>query len=603
MRILTSFQLHSFDLAFGASPSGSYGIGVTLDKVGHGPNTGLPTIKEVLPNGSAFSKLACGDVLISVNGQLLDKSAPLKTTMQTIKGAVDTFVDITILRFHPGQFSDETLTFRLKRQPLLNFNLSPSIKLPPPSSTSFYSSTQSTFVGVRTPCQASLLARHRLLAALHKLRFQVNLLTPRIDYPPDPPVQKPSYHRLEYQQTSQLRQWPAHLSPSSPATQSQDGNSLQNHHAVGTNYNQDLLAMNTMNLPPHQHQQLLQLQLQLNHLQQLKVKQQLQTQQLQEVSVQSAASPLEKRNSMSVVVQFCFYFCTFCAPFYFCILQNFFSLILTSSFRPMQPRPWPLPPLRVVSKESGASTALPPSVAETCDNRLETSTFDNNGLSVSQVDNTTDEQNTAISTSLEATVAAVDNPSSRPFEEALDVQKSEINVRFPRYQPFPNRVFAYSPFQVHPSVVNSTDAPRNPAVEAAATGQLMAVDATLSPLPRGPVNRLLPPVPFFQDADAVNFDDELHSGSPESTPADSRPKLVQSPLASSFSYVDEQIALPTSPRSEDKPVALKQLGQDRKAKTNLEARLGFASGQFELSLQNYCHVSTFLKVQRLQSRH
>jgi hypothetical protein len=234
---------------------------------------------------------------------------------------------------------------------------------------------------------------------------------------------------------------------------------------------------------------------------------------------------------------------------------------------------------------------------------LETSTFDNNGLSVSQVDNTTDEQNTAISTSLEATVTAVDNPSSRPFEEALDVQKSEINVRFPRYQPFPNRVFAYSPFQVHPSVVNSTDAPRNPAVEAAATGQLMAVDATLSPLPRGPVNRLLPPVPFFQDADAVNFDDELHSGSPESTPADSRPKLVQSPLASSFSYVDEQIALPTSPRSEDKPVALKQLGQDRKAKTNLEARLGFASGQFELSLQNYCHVSTFLKVQRLQSRH
>jgi hypothetical protein len=137
-------------------------------------------------------------------------------------------------------------------------------------------------------------------------------------------------------------------------------------------------------------------------------------------------------------------------------------------------------------------------------------------------------------------------------------------------------VFAYSPFQVHPSVVNSTDAPRNPAVEATATVQLMAVDATLSPLPRGPVNRLLPPVPFFQDADAVNFDDELHSGSPESTPADSRPKLVQSP----FSYVDEQTALATSPRPEDKSVALKHLVQDRKVKTNLEARLGFASGQF-----------------------
>ncbi len=238
--------------------------------------------------------------------------------MQTIKGAADTFVDITILRFHPGQFSDETLTFRLKRQPLLN--LSPSIKLAPPSSSSFYSSDQSSFAGVRTVCKSSF-AQHRLLAALHTLCSQVNLLTPRIDFPPDPPVQKPSYHRkLEYHQTSQLRQWPAHLSPSSPATQSQDGNSLPNHYAVGTDYNQALLAMNTMNLPPHQHQQLLQLQLQLNHLQQLKVKQQLQTQQLQEVSVPSAGSPLEKRNSKSVVIQFCLYFCSFCAPFYFCIL-------------------------------------------------------------------------------------------------------------------------------------------------------------------------------------------------------------------------------------------------------------------------------------------
>lgn len=98
----------------------------------------------------------------------------------------------------------------------------------------------------------------------------------------------------------------------------------------------------------------------------------------------------------------------------------------------MQPRPWPLPPPRVVSKEPCASTALQPSVAETCDNRLETSTLDNNGVSVSQADNSHDEQNAAISTSLETTVAAVDNPSSRPFEEALNLQDSEINVRFPR---------------------------------------------------------------------------------------------------------------------------------------------------------------------------
>ena len=59
--ILTLIQLHSFDLAFGASPSGSFGIGITLEKVGHGPNTGLPIIKEVLPNGRAFAR---GDSLI-----------------------------------------------------------------------------------------------------------------------------------------------------------------------------------------------------------------------------------------------------------------------------------------------------------------------------------------------------------------------------------------------------------------------------------------------------------------------------------------------------------------------------------------------------------
>ena len=143
-------QLHSFDLAFGASPSGSYGIGITLDKIGHGPNMGLPIIKEVLPNGSAFAKLACGDVVMSVNGLSLDKSNPLKSTMQIIKGAEDTFVDITVLRFHPAQFNDETLTFRLKRRPLRN--LSPLIKRAPILPTTF-TSTPHSFAGVRAPCQ------------------------------------------------------------------------------------------------------------------------------------------------------------------------------------------------------------------------------------------------------------------------------------------------------------------------------------------------------------------------------------------------------------------------------------------------------------------
>ena len=139
--------MHSFDLAFGASPSGSFGIGITLEKVGHGPNMGLPIIKEVLPNGSAFAKLACGDVVISVNGQPLDKSASLKSSMQAIKGAGDSFVDVTVLRFHPVQFNDETLTFRLRRQPLQN--LSPIIKRSPIQPTTFTSSPHSSFIGVR----------------------------------------------------------------------------------------------------------------------------------------------------------------------------------------------------------------------------------------------------------------------------------------------------------------------------------------------------------------------------------------------------------------------------------------------------------------------
>ena len=139
--------MHSFDLAFGASTSGSFGIGITLEKVGHGPNMGLPIIKEVLPNGSAFAKLACGDVVISVNGQPLDKSASLKSSMQAIKGAGDSFVDVTVLRFHPVQFNDETLTFRLRRQPLQN--LSPIIKRSPIQPTTFTSSPHSSFIGVR----------------------------------------------------------------------------------------------------------------------------------------------------------------------------------------------------------------------------------------------------------------------------------------------------------------------------------------------------------------------------------------------------------------------------------------------------------------------
>jgi hypothetical protein len=295
--ILTLLQLHSFDLAFGASPSGSFGIGITLEKVGHGPNTGLPIIKEVLPNGSAFAKLACGDVLISVNGQSLDKNALLKATMQAIKGAGDTFVDVTILRFHPVRFNDETLTFRLKRQPLQH--LSPFKKRTVTLPTTFTTSPHSSFIGVRTYtdrqpnicCCICLRVAACQLPLLH-VTLQVNLLTPRIDYPPDPPLHRPVPGRLTQQQMLERNQ---HLAPShssarqqQPAAASEASSpastdpQIQQHTMAQLQYNQALLEMNRINLLPHQHQELLRLQLQLNHLQQLSLKQQMKTQQLQE---------------------------------------------------------------------------------------------------------------------------------------------------------------------------------------------------------------------------------------------------------------------------------------------------------------------------------
>jgi len=282
-------QLHSFDLAAKAvSPSASpitYGIGVTLDKVGHGPNLGLPVIKQVLPNGCAFAKLACGDVVISVNGVLFDKSTPLKAAMQLIKGADDTFVDVTILRFHPVQFSDERLTFRLKRQPLQK--LSPVVPRPPPSSTFTSTSDAASYTGV-------------------------NLLTPRIDYPPDPPVQRPPYERYAQQWAHQhWQQLPQsqtalhhHTSAITPASESHNNLTLLNQqHHWQLQHHQALLALK---LPSHQQQQLLLLQQQLNHLQQLSHQQQLATQLQQEhTNPKTPASPSAQRSTRLVLLSLC----------------------------------------------------------------------------------------------------------------------------------------------------------------------------------------------------------------------------------------------------------------------------------------------------------
>ncbi len=133
------------------------------------------------------------------------------------------------------------------------------------------------------------------LVVVHKNTFtflpQVNLLTPRFDYPPDPSVEKPShmirkqqqpYERMEQfaQSHSPQRQHPP---PSAPVTQSlvSDAADSRQQNILQMQYNLALLQMNAMNLPPHQHQELLKLQLQLNHLQQLSLKQQMKTQQLE----------------------------------------------------------------------------------------------------------------------------------------------------------------------------------------------------------------------------------------------------------------------------------------------------------------------------------
>lgn len=280
--ILISIQLHSVDLSFGASPTGSYGIGITLDKVGHGLNMGLPIIKEVLPNGSAFAKLACGDMVVSVNGILLDKSKPLKSTMQMIKGAEETFVDITVLRFHPVLSNDETLTFRLKRRPLQN--LSPVIKRAPILPTTFTSSPRS-FAGVRVSCQHLIMLNIVSEIPPSQVALQVNLLTPRIDYPPEPIVERPQSHERMQQLAQHHIPRRQHLSPPASSTsQVIDGSGNQPQSNLQIQNSKNLLAMNLMKLPPHQHQELLKLQMQLNHLQQLSHQQQMKTQLLEHES-------------------------------------------------------------------------------------------------------------------------------------------------------------------------------------------------------------------------------------------------------------------------------------------------------------------------------
>jgi hypothetical protein len=142
------------------------------------------------------------------------------------------------------------------------------------------------------------------------------LLTPRIDYPPDPPVQRPSHDRLRQQQTDVRSQQiiqsnspsrqrfpsPTPETPTHGSTPTHSDTPDQQQVMIQLQYNQALLEMNRLSLLPHQKDELLRLQLQLNHLQQLSLKQQIKTQQLQEeASHLSPGSPLVKSTTRSAL--------------------------------------------------------------------------------------------------------------------------------------------------------------------------------------------------------------------------------------------------------------------------------------------------------------
>jgi hypothetical protein len=72
----------------------------------------------------------------------------------------------------------------------------------------------------------------------------------------------------------------------------------QQQHLQQLQHNQALLAVNSMNLPPHQQRELLMLQLQLNHLQQLTLKQQLAAQELKQEPQSPAAVKINSTRSV-----------------------------------------------------------------------------------------------------------------------------------------------------------------------------------------------------------------------------------------------------------------------------------------------------------------
>jgi hypothetical protein len=373
---------------------------------------------------------------------------------------------------------------------------------------------------------------------------------------------------------SQRQRFPP-LTPETPThgstpTHSDTPDQQQKQIMIQLQHNQALLEMNRLSLLPHQKEELLHLQLQLNHLQQLSLKQQIKTQQLQEeASHLSPGSPLVKNTTRSAL----------CArlsprPSFSHLLQFSLSVRIT----PVQPRPWPLPPPRVASTEPDSSNALSPHVSDAVNNRQDASATEKSEPSLEKLESLNEqkaEQSSVVAASLQAADPA---PSPKTFSE----QQSERTVSRHVLHLVPSQIHVHGPPQVHPSVVNAIDAPRTHAGEGTSCIVCVTVGANESPQPRGPANRLMPPN-YPLPAAGTDDHDDPHFRLSELRLTNSFPAPEHSPVGPS---VDEQTSGAAS-RPSDGYTTPKQPWHD------LQARLGFASGGSKRVLEQLLSIFHF----------
>ena len=249
----------------------------------------------------------------------------------------------------------------------------------------------------------------------------------------------------------------------------------------------------------------------------------------------------------------------------------------------MQPQPWPLPPPRVSSQNPDET--LTPRILDASDSNAAEVNVSSSNEEIKEV-----ESGAAPSAPFDADNEAFMKSSLQQEHEvhARESESNDVNVGpLTLHVPFPiapmhgnTAKFPESdskPPQVHPSVVNAIDVTRSPAAEIAASRRSpsprMADDAILSPHPRGPVSRLLPPSHNLQLTDSRKLF-EPHSRTSATALAGAASELIHSSVGSS---VEEQ-TLDVGIAPSDGFVASQRIDQGHRAKSKMHARLGFASG-------------------------